>query len=855
LVLRSLDLARTGKLTILLAPPGYGKTTVLGQWWSHLGKKGIRAAWYTASELDREPDVFLRMVAGALTAAGFSLQDVADQNLDRPISGLLDAVLLELGQSVEPVVLIIDDFDRVEQPAVKRVIEDLVDAWPDTIHLVLATRRKPSLALSMLRAQGLIRVIDAAELRLTSEELAQIFNLSVGSPELSTIAELTEGWPVAAQLYRLWRMRKEGGGDTIRFNGREDEVAEYLAEQIFATLSWECQELLSDLSLFDHVEPAMADHVRERVDSSLLFDEVQAALPALVQQTKFEGEAAYRFHPLISDYAQGRLLRSPGREASLRARASEWLWSHQRYAAAVRHLNRADERALLLDKLKTLEFLPVFMTFGAGELRSILREIPPDMVELYPRLQLMATLAQFKAGYHGQAYDWLKTIGERTGCFTRDPAGCDEDLEREGHALAALFEGSVRGPTQACEDHVERLRGLSGGRPLMWAWCENLMIVVHEMRGNLAAARQCEIRTRETYRALGLLPFAEYHLVTHNILIAMAEGDLRSAGQIAGTALRQRSADEGAEPIVSGMARIALAAIDYIRHYHEGAGDMLRFAFDQFGEGDSWFDQYAIAWPILADIAWRRDGREGVTRVTTDLRNRLHGRGIESVDTLLLAIDTIYAARDNDLASAELLSSRLDPERPLAPWREADLAQQAHIQLALAADHPAAAIERAAALVREGRRSGRQETTIKALVLLARAHDASDDAESADAIMRQAIGEAYAQEVIAPFAEEGTPVFVILQRLAGLELHPWEQLHVEAVLKIFRSAPGCLPDDTLTEREAEIVAHLAQGASNKLIARRLGLTENTIKFHLRKVYAKLGVSSRKAAVARFLKGR
>jgi LuxR family maltose regulon positive regulatory protein len=389
----------------------------------------------------------------------------------------------------------------------------------------------------------------------------------------------------------------------------------------------------------------------------------------------------------------------------------------------------------------------------------------------------------------------------------------------------------------------------------MWAWCENLMIVVHQMRGNLAAARQSEIRTRENYRAHGLLPFAEYHLVTHDILIAMAEGDLRSAAQIAGVALRQRSTDEGAGPIVSGMARIAQAAIDYVRHYHEGAGDMLRFAFDQFGEGDSWFDQYAIAWPVLADIAWRREGRDGVTRVTTDLRDRLHERGIESVDPLLLAIDAIYAARDNDLVSAEALSSHLDPERHLAPWREADLAQQAHIQFALAAGRPASAAERAAALVREGRRSGRQGTTIKALILLARAHDSSDDGESADAAMRQAIGEAYAQEVIAPFAEEGAPVFAILQRLVGQDLHPWERLHVEAVLKVFRSAPGCLPEDTLTERETEIVTHLAQGASNKLIARRLGLTENTIKFHLRKVYAKLGVSSRKAAVARFLKGR
>jgi LuxR family maltose regulon positive regulatory protein len=165
------------------------------------------------------------------------------------------------------------------------------------------------------------------------------------------------------------------------------------------------------------------------------------------------------------------------------------------------------------------------------------------------------------------------------------------------------------------------------------------------------------------------------------------------------------------------------------------------------------------------------------------------------------------------------------------------------------------ALKLAAELVETGRRSGRQGTTIKGLILVARAHDALGDEENADAVMRQAIGEAYAEEVVAPFAEEGAPVFSILQRLNAKQLGPWERCHLSIVLKVFRAAPGCLPEDTLSEREAEIVEHLAEGASNKLIARRLGLTENTIKFHLRKVYTKLGVSSRKAATARYLKDR
>ncbi|WP_341534215.1 LuxR C-terminal-related transcriptional regulator [Sphingosinicella soli] len=849
LVLRSLDVARAGKLTIVVGPRGYGKSTALGQWWHRLSAQGIAAAWYTASDLDREPDVFLEMIARALSAAGIEMGDaMRPKTGDSPLAIMLDAILLQLDRDPRPIVLIIDDFDRVDHPGVARLVEEMADALPDRVHLVLATRRKPSLAVSVLRTQGIVRIIDPAELRLSDAELAAALGLPADAPELAAIAEQTEGWPVAVQLYRLWRGRM---GDSVRmprFSGQVDEVADYLAEQVFGMLPEHFQTLLTDLAPFDYVEASLADHVRDRRDSAALLEEVEAELPTLVQRTEYEGEPAWRLHPLLSDYAQARLSRSPDHAARLHRRAADWLWRQQRYAASVRHYDLAGDRATMVETLGGIPFISIFLAYGAGELRAILRETPPEVLEALPRLQLMAALAHFKAGHFGEASNWLHRIGQSTGGFLDDPSGCGKQLELEGRALDLLFECYINGTKPTREAEVEAVRALAPDAPLFWAWCENTMIVMYQMRGDLHAARQSVIRTRDTYQALGILPFAEQHLMTHDVLVAFAHGSLRAASEFAAATLRRRGTG-GIEPTVTATARMAIAAIDYLRHYRESAADLVRVAFDQFGAGEAWYDQYAISWPVIADVAWRRSGLPAALRLIAELRTRLDNQGLLCVGDLLKALEAIYRLRGGGIDGAEAIARTLPVDADHVPWRTRDLVLQARVLVDLARGRVAAAGDGARTMIEEGRTGERLVTMVKGYVLLALVRDRLGDEAGADEAMAAAVHHAFAEEILSPFVEEGSPVRVVVERILGAA-PPLEQQHAETILRALKAKPQYLSPDALNERESEIVAHLADGASNKLIARRLGLTENTIKFHLKKVYAKLGVSSRKGAVAR-----
>ena len=850
LVLRSLDVARPGKLTIVVGPRGYGKSTALAQWWARLTEQGIAAAWYTASDLDREPDVFLEMVARSLAVAGVDMGDaMRPKTGDSPAATMLDAILLQLDRDERPIVLIIDDFDRIDHPGIARLVEDMADALPDRVHLVLATRRKPSLAVSVLRTQGVVRIIDPAELRLGDAELAAALDLPADSPELAAIAEQTEGWPVAVQLYRLWRGRMGVSARVPRFSGQVDEVADYLAEQVFAMLPEHCQTLLTDLSPFDYVEASLADHVRDRRDSATLLEEGEAELPTLVQRTESEGEPAWRLHPLLSDYAQARLNRSPDHAARLHRRAADWLWQQQRYAASVRHYDLAGDRATMVETLGGIPFILIFLTYGAGELRAILRETPHEVLEAQPRLQLMAALAHFKAGYFGEASNWLRRIRESTGGFLNDPTGHGRQLELEGHALNLLFDCYVSGIAATREAEVEKVRALAPDMPLFWAWCENTMIVMYQLRVDLRAAHQSVVRTRETYQALGMLPFAEQHLMPHDMLVALAHGSLMAAAELAATRLRRR-APGGMEPTVTATARMAIAAADYLRHYRESAADLMRVAFDQFGAGEAWYDQYAVSWPVVADVAWRRSGLHAALRVIAELRARLGNQGLLCVEDLLKALEAIYRFRSGGIDGAEAIVRTLSVDADHVPWRTRDLAMQARILVDLARGRVAAAGDNARAMIEEGRTGERLVTMVKGYVLLSLVRDRLGDEAGADEAVGGAVHHAFAGEILSPFVEEGRGARGVVERVAKRDASPLEQHHAETILRALKAKPQYLSPDALNDRESEIVAHLADGASNKLIARRLGLTENTIKFHLKKIYAKLGVSSRKAAVAR-----
>lgn len=853
LVLRSLDVARSGRLTIVIGPPGYGKTTALAQWHARLVDQAVKVAWYSASESEREPAEFLRMLALALEAGGIDPGDAARRAIaDGATATALDAIVLGLEQAATPAVIIIDDFERIDHPPVTRLLAELIEALPEDVHLTLAGRRKPTLAVSLLRMQGGVRTIEPDELRLDRAELAAALDLPEDAAELDPIGDQTEGWPVAVQLYRLWRERIGGGAAMPRFGGHASEVADYLAEQVLGALPAAHRQLLSDLSILDIAEASISDHVRDATDSAALLSEVAALLPSLVQQSVLDGEIAYRLHPLLSDYAHGRMLLTPGRAALLHNRASEWLWKQQQFAAAIRHAVQSQDEAGTIARLEQLPFLEIFLAYGVAELRLIMREIPTALATGVPRIRLMNTLILFKSSFYLEAERMRQAIEKDFGSAETESG---RRLHRDSAALALLFRIHIDGPSIDYRPMIDRVRALAPQEPLMWSWCDNTLLVIQQQRGDLFQAHQALARARHSYRLSGVIEFAELNLIIHDLIFDLAHGRLRAVQELATAVQRRPPVQRFGEQWQHAMAKIATAAVDYERSFRAQSAEVMRMALVEFGEGEAWYDQYAIALPVMIDVTYRRHGLDEARQEIARLWSTLARRGLYCLEGLIRAVEMTLALRAGALDVALPLAAGcraavIAGQAGGVPWRERDWASRALVGLALAQGDSDEAARIAGIMREDGRQGERLGTLVAAHILHARALDHAGQADAADETLREAVRLAYPEAFVAPFAAEGRAIVPLLRRAVGSDQTTLDQRHVAAVLRAIDGERQFAAPDALSDREAEIVAHLAEGASNKLIARRLGLSDNTIKFHLKKVYAKLGVASRKAAVAR-----
>ena len=857
LVLRSLEVARRGRLTLVLGPPGYGKTTALAQWHGRLRAAGHAVAWYSATEAEREPTQFLRLLILALEHGGIDPGPVARRAaVGGSAEAILDGIVLGLDQATEPIVIIVDDYDRIDQSAVAQCVTELLEGLPAYVNLVLGTRRKPSLSIATLRATGGVRTIDPDELKLGINELAETIGLAPGSPEVALILAQTEGWPVAVQLYRLWRERVANGAALPGFGGHASEVADYFAEQVVAALPAEQQATLIALSIVEQVEASFADAIRETDDSAALLDAIAQALPSLVQQTMSDGEVAYRVHPLLSDYARSRLALKPGQAALLHQRAARWLARQARHADAVRHAVLGKNEVFLRELLDQLPFRSVFIAYGIGELRAILREVPPGTLASLPKIRLMHALVLFKEGFFREA----EQLRQEVEAALEPEANEAASVLVESRALRLLFSVYMHGTSARDEEQIEWLLAHAPADPLMWGWCTNVRMVVEQERGQLDLARASLARTRQAFQANQESNFGLLQLIVHDMLIDLARGSLRVVHEQAVALLRRDPASLIGERCLHAMARMLAADVEYQRSYRTQAADEMRIALAEYGRGEAWFDQYAIAMPVVVDVTYRRHGIDEARR-EIEASSRDYGqRGMACLDGMLIGVELsclVRAGRIENVAALEAACRRrlFDPLANAAPWRERDLLLLALTGLALARGDAGEALSLGRLLVAEAKGGGRLGAEVKGLLLLARAHRLAGDESEALAWIRDAVLCASGEGIIAPFAEAGSEIASLIRRLLSGETSRIVQRHVAAILRAIETEQQVADPDALSDREAEIVAHLADGASNKLIARRLGLTENTIKFHLKKVYGKLGVQTRKQAVARVLQQR
>jgi LuxR family transcriptional regulator, maltose regulon positive regulatory protein len=404
LVVMLADGANGRRLTLISAPPGFGKTTLIAHW-AESGLTG-EFAWLTLEPGDDEPDRLLAYLTEAIGRAVPRVRRSVRANGGDPMASLLNALAAHDGRTV----LVIDDYHSIRDEAAHDVVSYLVEHGPPSLHVVIATRSDPPLRLGRLRVAGELNELRAADLRMTRQETELFLNekldLALTGPQLDLLNERTEGWPGGLYLAALTLEKHDDPGAFVEsFAGNNRHVADYLSAEVLRAQTTEVREFLLATSVLGRFTAALCEAVLETDDSGRLLRELEASNLFLVPLDD-RGEW-YRYHHLFGDLLKAELTaRDPDAAAGLHHRAAAWFADSESIDRAVGHALAAgdEERAI---ELIASSWYSCIHTNRLGELDTWLRTLGPERVSAEPRLALGAAWISIAAGNEEDIDSWL----------------------------------------------------------------------------------------------------------------------------------------------------------------------------------------------------------------------------------------------------------------------------------------------------------------------------------------------------------------------------------------------------------------------------------------------------------------
>jgi LuxR family transcriptional regulator, maltose regulon positive regulatory protein len=845
------------KVVLVTAPAGYGKTALLTQWRVALRAAGTRTAWMSVTADQHDPAQLLTYVAMSLIDAGVDLgpvEKLVEQWFaDTPIPAAVAALTGQLVRDSLPIVLLIDDIHHLPRAPAEQVLGPLLLSGLPLVHLAMAGRTRPALALADLRTRGELIEFGAAELRFGAREIEALLP-DLTMPQRELLASRTQGWPVALQLARLWLTAKPERVALIAgFSGRTAEVAEYLTEQVLSDLPSTARRTLETTAPLETICAGVVEAVTGSVEAWRDL----VTLPALAHLVVPLDEARvwYRLHPLLADYLRDRLhLQDLNLERQCHARASIWFEEHGIIRDAVRHAAAAgdiDRAASLIERTGGWELI---LFGGAGLMRALLAEIPSNRLTAYPRVELFRAFLDAKEGAVVDArkrYDEVRAAAERSGMIPSVTTPLGRDLHVVSYLITRYEDQPVEsGALQSIYREIEALapEDAIGRAALLNAACL-LGLALGEMH---AAHEACDRAVREM-RNLGSVLGLSY-CALHLGLASFHLGHRREAEATFREALDLAEENFGADSGLRALADIHLAVASLARGNVAGAADLFARSLDHIEAYDGWTDVYADGYAAAISMALNTGALDQAEAYIERAAATADRRRLTRLERLVRAHRARLHVRAGRLAEARVALSWRSGEWRETPfrWREHHANGIVAAELEIVAGEPAGArliLDDLAAAAATGHRA-RDARVVEFLTAVA-AYGAGARDEAAAALVL--LLEPALLEDDTEFLVDSGPIAVPLLQYA----RQWTRDHGASTLA--RQALGAAlarlaaakPESRtaiLSARELEVLAELARASSNKAIARVLQMTENTVKFHLKNIFQKLGIRNRAQAI-------
>ena len=858
-LIKKIDAGRLSKLTLISAPAGYGKTTLLAEW---IKQQALPACWVSLDPQDNDLKRFFAYLNASLKNIDIEVQDTFPTNGKEPSSVSSSEFVLPLINQVSTssgdVYLVLDDYHRITNPDIHQAISYLLENLPDTMHLLIATRSDPPLRLAKLRAQGELCEIRVDDLRFTSKEAVQFLNqsmdLNLTLEDIVTLTKKTEGWIAGLQLAGLSLLKDPDKHKfVIAFAGDDRYIADFLLDEALNRQPTEMQTFLLETSILDRFCAPLCNAVTGRSDSQSVLMELEQAnlfLVALDNQRHW-----YRYHHLFADLLQSRLKSSKSADlVELHHRASHWYEDNHLMADAVNHALAANETERIIHLTEEMAIYKM----DAGELNvlSTWLDRQPETIYLQnPWLMVARTWFFFNKGEYEEVEHRLEEIKKALSV----------------QSYPKKLTARIQGHAAAIQAYLAEIRDESA---IAMACAEHALKLLTEQDIQLRSF--VAIRWANAAAWIG-----DYPNAIHALEEAGKASKLAGDGHLAVSALSEKATLQ----MVIGQLNQAIEGIFEIKEYAEtlaqkdgrrlpAMGQLYRqlsyllVERNQIAEAEyyakeavhisrNWGEKEALflALTVLSKVHFV-SGDYDKCEETSNQSIQIAGQ----VSPYMLAYTTEmkhrFLLRQGRVEEVETWSQERGANEMSEYSHHQRLAYQNTAHLLVAKGKYAEALEIVEVLLRIVGEVGAKVYSIRYKVLQAKIYHLMNQPDDALNALAEALAMASPEGYVRSFLDEGEIVAQLLYQASEKDIfaeycsYLLDEFSKEIPSKPSTSARPEGLVEPLSGREIEVLALIAKGYSNQEIAQELILSLYTVKSHARNIFSKLAVKNRTEAVSK-----
>jgi len=861
-----------GRLTIISAPAGFGKTTLAAAWIKQLPASGYPwglkdCAWISLDGNDNETSRFMRYLIAAVQTIfpnfGNEQLDILENSSKPVFETITQELLNQIAVNDRPLLIAFDDYHEIQNEDTHQVLQTIVDYLPPKAHLLITTRENPSLPLPRWRSRNWLNEITSNDLRFNGAESASFFHhtmqLDLSTEAVALLEERTEGWVAGLQLAALSLAETGYSSRSIEgYGGKDRFVAEYLLTEVLERQTTEVRNFLLGTSVLERFNSELcaavlrADASDEKVE---LTQKYQSLISDLERANLFiipldRERYWYRYHHMFAQLLRQHLeqIWPKDKVHELYSRAAHWCMEHGFMEEAAGYSLRGEDYVFAAHLITNIEVDGLWNQSLGLQLRQWGRALPSDVLQEYPIAAVHIAGAHMTRNEVKEAIHYVELV--------RD----DPRVKAEIMLVDSIF---VRNTGDVQKAHTLAIQASELFRPYNPTFhivAQNQVIVCLMTLGELVAAEELAEKVRNEFRYRSEKILNVYIQIVHILgIIKLLRGKLFDAECVFMEGIETIEHSGTSLPLI-GLLQAQLGAVNYEWNEIGKAAEYCKAGL-AWGERTGVADIITQALSVQADLAILDQDKAAVQVILQKLLTIMDWPDFSDMGSNVQAGQALYNLRLGDLAAALQWANdsgySLDDVPPLTS-RNRYLVyariRYEEIHQSGAKDQVYQIINFVDRLIDLGTRHDLKAFLIDSWILKALLLDLQDQTKEAVTALDNALELALPGKYIRTFLDLGLPLRDLLQASLTSGSHTD---YKRSLLSAFSSEGANLSNSTssndevsisLTSRENEVLQLIAAGLSNKAIQENLTLSGNTVRSHIKSLYSKLGVHSRTQAI-------